>query len=169
MENQRSGPLEKPHPSIGDFDTIYRAYRPWVRRLILSQVRVAADADEITQEVFFRVHKALPNFVGDDVRPWLGRICRNACIDHHRRARRVRLVSFPEDFELATPVHTDHMSDKVETVLAGLQPQHAVALRLRSEGWSHEDIAGLMGTTAKRVKALLHRARCAFRGQWATA
>lgn len=162
-----SAATPQPEASL-DFDTIYRLHSSWVRSLILPRVRCHADADEITQEVFVRVYKALSRFEGDDVRPWLRRIAHNACIDHHRRRSRVELQALPDDYEVVTQDGTE-LSDKLGSAFAGLPPRQALALYLRSEGWSHEDLAQLMGTTSSRMKALLHRARCTFRGHWSAA
>ena len=151
-----------------NFDVIYRTYSSWVRSLVLRQVRCHADADELTQEIFVRVYKALPRFEGDDVRPWLRTISHNACMDHHRRSKRVQLQTLPDDHEVATPADTE-LSDRLESVFAGLSPRHALLLYLRSEGWSLDDLAQLTGTTQPRMKALLHRARTTFRGQWSAA
>ena len=151
-----------------DFDNIYRTYSSWVRSIVMRQVRCHADAEELTQEVFVRVYKALPRFEGDDVRPWLRTIAYNACTDHHRRSKRVQLQALPDDHEVITPAEPEP-SDRLQSVVAGLSPRYALLLYLRSEGWSLDDLAQLTGTTQPRMKALLHRARTTFRGQWSAA
>ena len=49
------------------------------------------DAEDLTQEVFLRLHLNLRNYRGDvPLIGWALRLSRNLCIDHYRRARSER-------------------------------------------------------------------------------
>jgi RNA polymerase sigma-70 factor (ECF subfamily) len=76
------------HGSREDFDLLYEAYFPRVYRFALKRLRDSAEAEDVTQEVFFTVHNALPSYKGDStLLVWIFGITRNTV---NRRFRRVR-------------------------------------------------------------------------------
>lgn len=54
--------------------SLFAAYHAQIRRYVLSIVRDAAEADDLTQEVFLRAHRKLGSLRTDDAAlPWLYR------------------------------------------------------------------------------------------------
>jgi RNA polymerase sigma-70 factor, ECF subfamily len=72
------------------FEEVYRAYLARVHLFCLSQVRNAADAEDLAAEAFASAFAAYQRVrpPADRVLAWLLRIARNAVIDHYRRAGR---------------------------------------------------------------------------------
>jgi len=72
------------------FEEVYRTHVQRVHAFCLSQVRHAADAEDLTAEVFASALAAWdrdgPTL--DRVQAWLIGIARNAAVDHYRRGRR---------------------------------------------------------------------------------
>jgi RNA polymerase sigma-70 factor (ECF subfamily) len=67
-----------------DFDEIHAAYRSRIERH-LARIVGEAEADDLTQEVFVKVHRSLAGFRGDSsLSTWIYRIATNAAMDRLR-------------------------------------------------------------------------------------
>ena len=78
-------------PSTQTWDQIVRAHRGDVYRHAYGLTRNPHDADDLTQDVFVRVFRALPNYrPGGSFPGWLHRITSNLFRDKLRRGRLVR-------------------------------------------------------------------------------
>ncbi|MCL4810529.1 MAG: sigma-70 family RNA polymerase sigma factor [Thermoanaerobaculia bacterium] len=77
------------------FEYFVRTYQRKVFRLVYTLVRNAAEADALTQDVFVKAWRAIPDFRGEAAfETWLNRIAVNAVRDSARRRKPV--VSFSE-------------------------------------------------------------------------
>lgn len=77
------------------FEYFVRTYQRKVFRLVYTLVRNAAEADALTQDVFVKAWKAVPDFKGEAAfETWLNRIAVNAVRDSVRRRKPV--VSFAD-------------------------------------------------------------------------
>ena len=71
---------------LGAFREFVEAYKKKVYFLALDMVGNAADAEDVSQEVFLKVHRSFGTFNKDaKLSSWLYRVAYNACIDHMRR------------------------------------------------------------------------------------
>ena len=159
------------------------AYRQLVARyqrpvfsLAMRVLRQAEDAEDVVQETFVRVFKALDRY--DQARPfstWLFTIAARLCIDHLRR-RRMKTFSLsgkdPESdedrvIELEDPgprpddVVAGWEDEKRVQALVDLLPSHyriVVVLR-HQQDLSYEEIAEALRLPLGTVKARIHRAR----------
>lgn len=70
-----------------DFEQIHAAFRPKVQRY-LARLVGEGEAEDLTQEVFLRISRALPTFRGEcQLSTWIYRIARNAALDRLRAPR----------------------------------------------------------------------------------
>ncbi len=68
--------------------TAWREFHPQLRRYINVRVGNQADAEDILQDVFLRVHQRLDSLRSEEnLRAWIFRVAHNAVIDHLRRRR----------------------------------------------------------------------------------
>src|SRR5436190_1060846 len=69
------------------FDLVFNAHHDYVYNLAHLLLRNLQDAEDVTQEVFLRVYKALPTYEPEraTMRTWLTRVTVNACQTHRRR------------------------------------------------------------------------------------
>ena len=68
--------------------TAWREFHPRLRRYINARIGNRADAEDILQDVFLRVHQRLDSLRSEEnLRAWIFRVARNAVIDHLRRRR----------------------------------------------------------------------------------
>lgn len=145
-----------------------------VYNLALNYLHSVEDAEELTQDVFLKVHKELENFRGDSkVRTWLYRITINACLDkiksRQRRERFNFLRYLSDDFVTVQPAEFNHpgiqleQQEATERILKGIKslaPNQQTALILKSiEGLSQKEISEIMELNEKAVESLLSRAR----------
>ena len=132
------------------------------------------DVEEATQETFLKAFQALGRFNGQyQLGAWLARIASNVCLDLIRsRSRTAASVALSDEHEAAgTERGPEEIvvgdDPRIQEVIAGIQPLHAQALKLRAlGGLSHREMAGELHMTPAQVKALLHRARSSFRRAW---
>jgi RNA polymerase sigma-70 factor, ECF subfamily len=67
-----------------DFETLHTEFRPRIQRY-LARLVGESEAEDLTQEVFVRVHRALPTFRGEaQLSTWIYRIATNAALDRLR-------------------------------------------------------------------------------------
>jgi RNA polymerase sigma-70 factor (ECF subfamily) len=174
----------------GDTDaleTLMRQYGNTVYRLAHGITRSAADAEEVTQDVFLTVLRKGASFEGRAaLGSWIYRVTANAALNK-RRGKARQLETFLEDalpqyrddghrdgdrtFLLAdwsaSPEHT-LLSGEARAVLAAaidaLPDRYRAVLVLRDvEELSNEQVAEMIGESVASVKSRLHRARMALR------
>jgi RNA polymerase sigma-70 factor, ECF subfamily len=151
-------------------------YERQVYSLTYRMVRQREDAEDLTQETFVRMFKALDRY--DPARPfpaWLFTIAARLGIDALRR-RRVKLVplfrSEPgeseeriidvEDPGPGPEVLTQHAEEQAgaDRLIGSLPEHYRVVVVLRhQQGLSYEEIAEALHLPLGTVKARIHRAR----------
>lgn len=133
-------------------------------------VRDAAWAEDLTQETLLRALQESTAYEPRwPLRTWLFRIARNLALDHLRRegAQRARDRDVHDDtFAPAAVVTAEHLEFQValEQALQQLPEEFRTVFVLRDgEGLAYEEIAAVLGISAKTVSSRLHRARLQLR------
>lgn len=126
------------------------------------------DTDELTQDVFVRVWQKLGSFRGDSAfATWLHRLAVNVVIERFRSdlLRRQRLHDGEGIFEtLSAPHRPRDVSLDFEAALERLPDGAREIFVLHDvEGYTHREIADLLGISSGTSKAQLHRARMILR------
>ena len=146
-------------PPVADsLEAMYAAYADMVYRLALVRTRSAADAEDITQEVFLRYLRKKPQFASaEHQKAWLITVTINCSKTLLTSA--FRRHSAPED--AAEGVTSDEMpDDTVYRAVAGLSEKYRLAIHLHYyEGYPVADIARIMHSQESTVKSWLFRAR----------
>jgi RNA polymerase sigma-70 factor (ECF subfamily) len=164
-----------------------RAYRELVQRyqrqvysIAMRMVRRSEDAEDLTQETFVRMFRALDRY--DINRPfaaWLFTIASRLCIDHLRR-RRIQPISLSqhdaegnedwtievEDPGLKPDEVTSHAEEEGRTrdLIDSLPEHYRIVVLLRhQQDLSYEEIAEALHLPLGTVKARIHRARALLR------
>ena len=76
------------------FEEIYQLYHRRIYNAVYGMLGDADDAQDVTQDVFIRLHYALPTLRADEAfSTYLYRIALNLCRDRARRKKRVRFQS----------------------------------------------------------------------------
>ncbi len=150
------------------FALLLPEYRDKVFRLCFSMLRQRAWAEDVSQDVFLRIWRALPGFAGQSsLSTWIYAISRNACLSELRKKR--PQVSIDVDDEdgyhreiagLAVADADDSATVSVGQMLEDLPERYRQAVTLLyMEDKSYEQTAASLGIPLGTVKALLHRAR----------
>ena len=163
-------------PTAPEFKEVYDRHARMVFNLCLNYLQNRQDAEEVTQDVFVKVHDGMSEFRGEAaLRTWIYRIAINSCLDRLKAAKREkrsvwRMLGFTSDgTERIAGSNFDHPGVRMEQREATerifehinkLPPQQKAALVLKTmEGLSQNEVAEVMGTSAKAVESLLSRAR----------
>jgi RNA polymerase sigma-70 factor, ECF subfamily len=153
------------------FAAIYRAHSVAVYRRLSRILGPVPEREDLTQDVFFALHKTLPRFRGESqLSTLIHRIAINRACDYlRRRARRpVALVDGAFFDDVIGPASSPEVQSaaredlvRVFACLAKIKPKKRIAFLLRVvEGMSFEEISQLTEATpeavAKRVQHAQH-------------
>lgn len=173
QEFQSDTEMGRAAPEQGSWDDIVRAHRLRVYRTAYRLTGNSHDAEDLTQDVFVRVFRSLPQFTTGSFEGWLYRITTNLFLDQVRRKKRIRFdpLSDVHAEKLAstgpTPgevVHDRAMEADVQAALDALLPQFRIAVVLCDiEGLSYEEIAEVLGVKIGTVRSRIHRGRTMLR------
>lgn len=164
-------------------DQLVRRHQPEVARLLWRFARCHADLDDLVQDVFLRVVRALPRW-----RPqqpfahWIRRVTVNVGRDHCRReAVRRRWLAEPaaqssdaalpaaEAVEPSADPAARAAAEEVKTLLSRLPPDDRTLLTLHHlEGWDFATIGRHLGWSAPVTKLRAFRARRRLRSLFQT-
>jgi len=145
-------------------------YRSWLMSHCLRSGLSEADADDVTQEVMFKIFKAVGNFDrqrNGSFRKWMLLVTRSRIADLFRKSKRSREEPCSESFVENTPTagtesdkQTEEPSssalDEFERKMALLRSQSSdrdieILIEYLGKGRQAEDIAAEHGTTANAV------------------
>ena len=156
-----------------DFSRIYEQHFDEVARWAGALGGPAADLDDLAQEVFLVVRRKLHRFDGRNLRAWLYAITARTVSDHRRRAWFRNVLSRRRDIELDSLPRADEspaeLVERAEArrllyrLLEKMSEKRRTAFVLfEIEGYSGEEIAGLLGVPLATVWTRLHHARREF-------
>ena len=136
-----------------------------VRRLVGGDPDLAAD---VAQEVWIQIFRALPTYRGDSqFGTWAHRIAVNRTLNALRRTRRLEKLEaeLHEDTASLDPDgDRSFVMASIEEATARLAPgARAVFVLHDVEGYTHEEIARELGSTAGGSKSQLFKARAKLR------
>ena len=147
---------------------IYRAFATPVYSVCLRFTKVPAHAEDLVQETFIEVMRSIAKFRGEAaLGSWIRRIAISKALMFLRSAWTARSQSLGDDWNEVTPGdaashgisrHPDEALD-LDAALANLPSVARAVVWLHDvEGFTHKEIAGLMGRTESFSKSQLSRA-----------
>ena len=147
------------------FREIFGRYKNRTYDFALRMLGDRETAGDVVQEVYMRLYKALesnPNF--SDVQSWLFILTRNLCLNIIRdSAKEVSLDRTFTEMQVDADF-ADSGLRKVKRAMAALDPKYREALILKEyQGFSYQDIAGVLGITVPAVRSLLYKARLSLK------
>jgi RNA polymerase sigma-70 factor, ECF subfamily len=152
----------------GDWDALhylYVRYADDVQRFVQSIVRDAHEAEDITQDVFAKLMKAIQKYEERSVpfAAWIIRVARNAALDH-LRARRQIPVEEVRVADEGLDNRSHECRQALKEALATLPEAQRQVLVLRHiAGLSPNEIADRLGKTEPSIQGLHHRGRAALK------
>lgn len=148
------------------FEDLYRRHAPLVWRVLTRVCGPDPEREDLVQQVFLEVFRALENFRGDAAfGTYLYRVATNVALDHlERRWRRPRALPAEKLLDLDDPSPSPERQAQgrehlrvVYTLLDRIKPKKRLAFLLRVvEGLSLEEVGAVVGarpdTVAQRVR-----------------
>ena len=151
------------------FAFLVEKYKNMAFTIAVNIVKDAEDAEEIAQDCFIKVYKALPRFKRQSkFSTWLYRIVYNASIDKSRRRQNFQSVDLEEmhydliedglnELELMTAREQQEIVQKAVKRLP--EDESLVITLFYLEELSVEEVSDITGFSASNVKVKLFRAR----------
>lgn len=171
---------DQPAPAVPpDFDRIYQLYGARVYRLCLHMVGNPADAEELAQDTFLQVFRKLDTYRGESAfSTWLHRVAVNVVLMRLRKNR--GHAETPLDQVYETEAGDEYQSTEarvddprltgaidrlsLQRAILQLSVHQRLAFVLHDvEGYTHEEIATLLGCTVESSKYRAHAARLNMR------
>lgn len=162
------------------WEEIVRAHGARIYRLCFHLTGRAADAQDVTQEVFIKAYRSLAQYdpARASLATWITAIARHAVVDHFRRTKRDRQTESLdaildenedgpaqgfEDDETPPPdagLARREAQARVQGALARLSPEFREVVILRDlQDMDYADIAAALGVPEGTVKSRLSRGR----------
>ena len=147
-------------------EQVYRTYEVPVYNLARRICRTVEDAEDVLQETFFEVCRSLPQYRGDgSLWGWVRTIAASKALMRLRRNKYRDADELVEEFHPPAGIRFDGgLRMDLEAALERLpETSRAVVWLHDVEGYTHEEIAGLMGKTVSFSKSQLARAHTRLR------
>jgi RNA polymerase sigma-70 factor (ECF subfamily) len=144
------------------FGALYDRYVQRIYRYCLYRVSNAADAEDLTAQIFLSALEALPRYRQDGhFAAWLFSIARNKVMDYHRR-----IPPLPLDESTLPPIYTDmaldveksQRSERLSRLIQSLAEGDRELIHLRYVAeLSFAEIAKVLQKNEDAVKKMLYR------------
>jgi RNA polymerase sigma-70 factor (ECF subfamily) len=145
----------------GAFDVIVERHRRAVYQLCYRFVGNHEDASDLSQDVFLRAYRGLRSFRGgSSLSTWLYRIGVNVCLNRVTAKKPItEHIDARQHVDTVRESQVDRVlrqerGARVRAAIAQLPPKQRATLVLRMyQELSHEEIAGVLGSSVGAVKA----------------
>lgn len=159
--------IRNPETRSYGFNLLVREYQKRVYWHVRKMVIDHDDADDLTQEVFIKVHKHIGNFREDaQLYTWIYRIATNECLTFlQRKKRRFFLPIGDVAGELAgkldsgSQISGDEIQLKLQKALLKLPDKQRLVFNMKYfDDMQYEQISEITGTSVGALKASYHHA-----------
>lgn len=151
-----------------EFEQLMRAHERQVLGVALRLTGNLADAQDVAQEVFLRLHRSRSS-LSEDVGGWLYRVTVNLCADHGRRLKVRAMVALDRDVVSSDAPPDEEARRKadrarIDAALLKLGERERAALVLRDlEGLSTAEVAAVLGSAEATIRVQICKARLKLR------
>ena len=159
--------IRNPETRNYGFNLLVREYQKRVYWHVRKMVIDHDDADDITQDVFVKVHKYIDNFREDaQLFTWIYRIATNECLNFLQKKKR-RFFLPIGDFESELMARIDHAPElsgdeiqiRLQKALVRLPDKQRLVFNMKYyDDLSYEQIAEITETSVGALKASYHHA-----------
>lgn len=151
-------------------ELLYRKFYGFGMSVCLRYAYSRDDAMEVLNDAFMKVFEGIRTY--DETKPfksWFRRILVNAALDHYRATRKYRINMALEDIDPDTgPLVEDNLTmgaDEILGLFDRIPDIYRVTFNLYEvEGYSHEEIAGMLDVSPGTSRSNLSRAKKMLRG-----
>ncbi len=162
-------PLKVPAHQVMGTTEVWETFHAQLRAFIGARVGDSADADDILQNVFVKIHTHIHTLRKQDrLATWVYQITRNAVIDSYR-ARHPHQSMPAELGAWDAPQESDpatQIGEYLRILVNGLAPKYRTAIILAEyNGLTSEELGRRLGLSVSGAKSRLQRARSQLRKQ----
>ncbi|MBL7841053.1 MAG: RNA polymerase sigma factor [Cyclobacteriaceae bacterium] len=159
--------IKNPDTRNYGFNMLVRTYQQRVYWHVRKMVIDHDDADDLTQEVFIKIHRYIDTFREDSqLFTWIYRIATNECLTFlDKKKRRFFLPIGDVEGELnskldsSSHVSGDEIQKKLQKALLKLPDKQRIVFNMKYfEDLQYEQIAEITGTSVGALKASYHHA-----------
>lgn len=149
-------------------EILYHRFSPKMYAVCLRYSGNADDAQDLLQEGFIKVFKNLSKFRGDgSFEGWIRRIFVNTSIEHFRKKVNLYTVTETQEVTIEDKEWSvlDNLAEKdIITMIQELSPGYRAVFNMHViEGYSHKEIADILGINEGTSKSQLARAKVVLR------
>ena len=166
----------------GAFEELINSYQGLVYNICLNVMGQQQDAEDLTQEVFVDLYRAIHRFEGKSkLSTWIYRIAKNKCMDElksRKRQKRAGFFSFKKSIDDPKVINIGsnqfHPGVKLEnqekakilySKIEELNPNQRIAFTLFFiEGRSYKEVAEIMELSVSAVESIIFRSKKKLRG-----
>lgn len=150
----------------------WRQHKDELKRFLAHRAAIAAEADDLLQDVFLRVVAQGPDFCSiANPRAWLFQVARNLLADRLRLSK--EQVPLPDDLQAESPSEpapVDLLTHCLPRVLSELSAEDREAIVLcEIQGLTQKSLAQRLGLSLPAAKSRVQRARQRLRARLAEA
>jgi len=168
-----AAPTEGSGASPVSFEALFEAYYRPIVSFLFRMLDDSQLAQDITQDCFVKLYLAMKSGQSlENTRAWLYRVATNAALDERRRRRRITWLPLlasgdRQEAEYLDPEDQVALRDRLQQALAGISPNLSACLLLHlHHGFSHDEIAAILGISSGAARTRLQRGREAFKARW---
>ena len=145
-------------------EELYRRFSPRMYAVCLRYAGKAEEAEDILQEGFIKVFRKMDSYRGDgSFEGWMRRIFVNTAIEHFRRKRCLMPVTEREENTIEgkyNSVLDDLGAKDILALVQELSPGYRTVFNMYVvEGYTHREIADMLGISEGTSKSQLSRAK----------
>lgn len=145
-------------------EVMYNRFSPRMYAVCLRYAANATEAEDILQEGFIKVFKKLDTFRGDgSFEGWVRRIFVNTAIEHFRRKKYLMPVTEKEEQTIEGKYISvlDELAERdILALVQELSPGYRTVFNMYVvEGYTHKEIADILGISEGTSKSQLSRAK----------
>ena len=145
-------------------ESLYQRFASKMYGVCLRYAGTSQDAEDILQEGFVKIFKKIGSFRGEgSFEGWLRRVFVNTAIEHFRRKRYLQPVGEKEENTIEGKYLSvlDDMAEKdVLALVQQLSPGYRTVFNMYVvEGYTHKEIADMLGISEGTSKSQLSRAK----------
>jgi RNA polymerase sigma-70 factor (ECF subfamily) len=149
---------------------LFETLRDPVYRYLVVSFDNPAEAEEITQEAFFRLYRQLRSGqTVENARAWVFRVAHNLAVDRLRDSDKITLIDSTTWDEIAESRQDTALNpeqrllqlekfERLHGAMGLLSHQQRQCLQLRAEGFRYREIAEILGIDISSVYEFLRRA-----------
>jgi len=150
-------------------EELYNRFSPRMYAVCLRYAGNAEEAEDILQEGFIKIFKKLESFRGEgSFEGWIRRIFVNTAIEHFRRKRYLMPVTEKEENTIEGKYVSalDALAEKdIIALIQELSPGYRTVFNMYVvEGYTHKEIADMLGISEGTSKSQLSRAKVILQG-----